>query len=131
MKRMTSILLGLLLATDLCHADFSASGGINNAPYAFTPAAATGLEKVYVFNGFQNARLTFSDDQPADWTWYTYMQDPAEAEAVPASQVEVSATGTSVLGIQAGHASLSLVMLMALPPVIGTKNKSALVEASG
>jgi len=103
MKRMTSILLGLLLATDLCHADFSASGGINNAPYAFTPAAATGLEKVYVFNGFQNARLTFSDDQPADWTWYTYMQDPAEAEAVPASQVEVSATGTSVLGIQAGH----------------------------
>jgi gliding motility-associated-like protein len=51
----------------------------------------------------QNARLTFTDSNPSDWTWYSYVQDPALAEAVPAGNVEVTATYTAVSDIQPDH----------------------------
>jgi len=103
MKRFLSILVVLVITVGLCRAAFSATGGINGSPYEFIPPTATGLDNVFVFNGIQNSRLIFTDDNPSDWTWYRYAQDPSAAEAVPVGQIEVSASQTVVTDLQTGY----------------------------
>jgi len=106
-------------------AQFSAAGGSNGTPFVVDPATYTGLDKVFVFNGLENAKLAYSVNNPTDWTWYKYTNDPAAA--VPVAS-EVSATETVLSNVESdcGYIVVSsggakhFVYIVAYKPVVYT-----------
>ncbi|MCK9300397.1 MAG: gliding motility-associated C-terminal domain-containing protein [Bacteroidales bacterium] len=77
-------------------AAFTAVGGLNGQAYEYIPAAATGLEKVFIFNGLQQAELRYNTEDPINWNWYRYQTGAEDAQAVPAADVTVE-SGATVL----------------------------------
>ncbi len=75
-------------------AAFTASGGANGQPYEYIPAAATGLEKVFIFNGLQQAELRYNTSDPSNWVWYRYQTGPGDAQAVPAADISLESAAT-------------------------------------
>jgi len=103
MQRILILLLTGLLISIVCQAQFSASGGANGKPCVYVPAASTGLDKVFVFNGMSNAKLIFATGSPSDWSWYRFVQNSSDAVLVPSSDVETTSTETILNNIQAGN----------------------------
>jgi hypothetical protein len=60
MQKILSFMLAGLFTMNVCQAQFSASGGTNGKPYIVDPAVSTGLDKVFVFNGMDNAKLSYA-----------------------------------------------------------------------
>lgn len=103
MRRLLLIIFILFLTAYSSHAEFSAAGGTNGTPYVVQPSAATGLDKVFIFYGMQNASLVFAASDPADWTWYRFKQDPSAAEAVNSTDVVLSVSATMLTNLQADY----------------------------
>lgn len=96
MQRFISFLFVAVLATHLSMAQFSATGGENGTPFVLTPPTYSGLDKVFVYNGTTNARLSFATSIPTDWTWFRFDKDPSTAVTVAS---EVSATETYLTNV--------------------------------
>ena len=75
-------------------AAFTASGGSNGRPYEYIPTASTGLEKVYIFDGLQQAELRFNTADPSNWTWYRYQTGLEDAQAVPLTDISLESDAT-------------------------------------
>jgi len=84
MQRFLCFLLIGLLAVNMCMAQFSAFGGKtgNSNLYTIQPAKSTGLDKVFIFDGVENAKISYITDSSADWTWYKFDRTPDNAAAV-------------------------------------------------
>jgi hypothetical protein len=76
------------------NAAFTASGGSNGRPYEYIPTASTGLEKVYIFDGLQQAELRFNTADPSNWTWYRYQTGLEDAQAVPLTDISLESDAT-------------------------------------
>jgi gliding motility-associated-like protein len=103
MKTVTVLLLSLSLCAAGLRAQFSASGDKHGMPFASTPAASAGLDKVYLYEDATNARLTYSTDAPNDWTWYRFEQDPNAATLMSVGDVETTASATILHNVDAGY----------------------------
>jgi len=103
MQKIRCLLLAGLLIANVCQAQFSANGGANGAPYVFAPAASTGLDRVFVFNGMENARLTYTTANPAACKWYRYGQNSSVAVEIASSDIETTAGTTILTNIQPGN----------------------------
>jgi gliding motility-associated-like protein len=103
MRHFLFFIAVLVLMPLSSRAQFSATGGTNGKPYEVIPSAGTGLDKVFVFNGMQNASLIFSVSNPSEWKWYRYLQNPNSAIAVNESDVSLSASSTILTNIQSGY----------------------------
>lgn len=97
MQRFIYFLFAGLFTANMSMAQFSAVGGLNGTPYSVDPATYTGLDKVFVFNGLSNAKLTYATGNPSDWTWYKYDVDPTVSVIVPS---EVNATETILSNVE-------------------------------
>ncbi|HOF93090.1 MAG TPA: gliding motility-associated C-terminal domain-containing protein [Bacteroidales bacterium] len=75
-------------------AAFTASGGSNGRPYEYIPAASTGLERVYIFDGLQQAELRFNTADSSNWTWYRYQTGLEDAQAVPLTDISLESDAT-------------------------------------
>ncbi len=100
MRRFIGVLFMLVLTAGSARGQFSAAGGSGNDPFAYIPPSNSGLEKVFVFNGSQQASLSFTADNPSDWTWYRYTQDPDAAVPVDPADVVTGASRTTVRNLQ-------------------------------
>ncbi|MDD2560477.1 MAG: gliding motility-associated C-terminal domain-containing protein [Bacteroidales bacterium] len=76
------------------NATFTAVGGSNGQPYEYIPAASTGLEKVFIFNGLQQAELRYNTTDPLNWTWYRYQSGQEDVQAVPLADVTTESAAT-------------------------------------
>jgi len=91
-----------LFTVNVCMAQFSAVGGSNGTPFVYQPATITGLDKVFVFNGLDNAKISYADINPSDWTWYKYDKSP-ETAVVVASETTSSETVLSNVEVNCGY----------------------------
>lgn len=103
MRRFSIILSLLFITSAFCRANFSAKGGLNGNPYVIQPPSGTGLDKVFIFNGIQNASLTFEVTNPLEWTWYIYDKDQASAQKVDAADVEYTDVSVTIKNVQSDH----------------------------
>jgi len=103
MQRFLCLILMGLSTVNVCLAQFLATGGANDAPYTYVPAKSTGLDAVFVFDGLENALLTYHTDDPSGCKWYRYEQDPSVAVPVLSSDVQTTLTGTVLKNVQAGY----------------------------
>jgi len=92
----------VFLISNASLAQFSASGGVNGAPYVYTQTASTGFDTVFVFNGIANAKLIYNTSTPSDWTWYKFEKDSSSQVLVPAMDVQITSTETVLNNIQTG-----------------------------
>jgi len=106
MQRIIYLLISGLLFTTVCLAQFSATGGSNGVPYVYTPSVSTGLDKVFVFNGLTNSRLSYTAVNPSEWTWYRFEKDLLNPVLIPATDVLVTSTETVLMNVQAGFGYL-------------------------
>jgi len=106
MQRFIYFLLAGLFTANVSMAQFSAVGGLNGTPYSIDPATYTGLDKVFIFNGLSNAKLSYTTSNPSDWTWYKYEKDPTLAVLVP-SEVNATETILSTMESDCGYMVVS------------------------
>lgn len=96
MRRFFGVLVILVVLAMSAHGQFSASGGASGDPFVYTPPAVSNLDKVFVFNGSLGASLSFEADDPSDWTWFRFTNDPNAAVPVDPSDVQVSLSSTTL-----------------------------------
>lgn len=101
MRRLIGTTILIFMLIGYCRAEFSATGGVNGTPYAVMPSSSTGIDRIFVFDGMQNASLSFSVSDPGNWKWYSFKQDISSAVEVPTSMVQVGQAYTSVNNLQA------------------------------
>lgn len=95
-----------LFTVNVCMAQFSAVGGSNGIPFVYQPSTNTGLDKVFVFNGLDNAKISYAVSNPSDWTWYRYAENP-ETAVVVASETTSSETVLSNVEANCGYMVVS------------------------
>lgn len=103
MKKNAVLLLIFCLSAMISQAQLTASGDLNGTPFVVTPLTTTGLDKIFVYRDVSNAVLSYTTTDPTDWTWFRYEQDQSLATVVPAGDVQISATQTTLSNVQSGY----------------------------
>ncbi|MBQ9202348.1 MAG: gliding motility-associated C-terminal domain-containing protein [Bacteroidales bacterium] len=79
----------------------AAMTAVGSAPYAAQPAAASGLEQVFVFNGLDGAGLSHASEQPDSCRWYRYTNSFEDAVELPAADITRTAAATTLGNLSA------------------------------
>lgn len=80
-------------------AGFTANGGLSGKPYTLQPPVSSGLDKVFVFNGKQNASVTFETASPEKWVWHKYITDPAVSTVVNPADISLNSNSATLTNI--------------------------------
>ena len=102
---MRLLLTAVLLCTSLLAQGsvFVAHGGHRGSPVECPPAAASGLDAVFLFNGMDNASVSFKCDNPNAWGITIYTSNSA---VFPESGLQRAADGISLSGLAHGQGVL-------------------------
>lgn len=70
-------------------AQYQVSGGLK-LPYEIVPSESSSMEKIFVFNTFSNATLSYKTTSGLGVRWFKYTQSAADKVEISSSEVEIT-----------------------------------------